>query len=250
MSVPLSQSGGSGGSSLATPVSLANGGTHADLSATGGASQVLKQSSVGADITVGQLGFTNLSGFATAAQAGLGVASPFGAAGTGWLFAYAGMTVPPMTTTTVGFFAANQPLAYATLLPSPMTVRKLTVRVSTGVAATKCYVAIYDASGNKVSGSDFPFIDASASTTTRTVTLGASIDLPAGMYYIAIAQDTAGVVMVGIGGYSDVTNQAVLNTNVGRMVTGANNLSAGVMPSALGVLTNRTGGLQFILLES
>src|SRR5216684_4863550 len=34
---------------------LVRGGTHADLSATGGTSQVLKQTSVGADITVGQL---------------------------------------------------------------------------------------------------------------------------------------------------------------------------------------------------
>lgn len=54
MSVPLIQTGG-GGSSLATPVSLANGGTHADLSATGGANQILKQSSVGANISVAAL---------------------------------------------------------------------------------------------------------------------------------------------------------------------------------------------------
>lgn len=53
MSVPLIQTGG--GSSLATPVSLANGGTHADLSATGGVNQVLKQSSVGANISVAAL---------------------------------------------------------------------------------------------------------------------------------------------------------------------------------------------------
>jgi len=43
-------------------VPLSNGGTHADLSATGGASQVLKQSSVGAAITVGKLDYNDIAG--------------------------------------------------------------------------------------------------------------------------------------------------------------------------------------------
>ncbi len=38
---------------LDTPVALANGGTHADLSATGGTNQFLKQSSAGANVSVG-----------------------------------------------------------------------------------------------------------------------------------------------------------------------------------------------------
>ena len=42
-------------------LALANGGTSADLSATGGTSQVLQQSSAGAVITVGQLAASNLS---------------------------------------------------------------------------------------------------------------------------------------------------------------------------------------------
>lgn len=44
-----------------TKIGLAYGGTNADLSATGGASQVLKQVSSGAAITVGQLASTDLS---------------------------------------------------------------------------------------------------------------------------------------------------------------------------------------------
>jgi len=43
-------------------LALANGGTDADLSATGGTSQVLLQSSAGADITVGQLSYSDISG--------------------------------------------------------------------------------------------------------------------------------------------------------------------------------------------
>lgn len=45
----------------ATKVGLAFGGTNADLSATGGPSQVLKQVSLGAAITVGQLAVTDLA---------------------------------------------------------------------------------------------------------------------------------------------------------------------------------------------
>lgn len=45
----------------APPIPLANGGTGANLSATGGTSQVLKQASVGANVTVGQLACGDMS---------------------------------------------------------------------------------------------------------------------------------------------------------------------------------------------
>jgi hypothetical protein len=44
-----------------TKIGLAYGGTNADMSATGGASQVLKQASAGAAVTVGQLAASDLS---------------------------------------------------------------------------------------------------------------------------------------------------------------------------------------------
>jgi len=47
---------------------LARGGADANLSATGGAHQVLRQSSAGAAVTVSQLAFTDISGAATGAQ--------------------------------------------------------------------------------------------------------------------------------------------------------------------------------------
>jgi hypothetical protein len=49
-------------------IALARGGTAADLSATGGTHQVLKQSSTGAAITVGQLAFSDISGTLAATQ--------------------------------------------------------------------------------------------------------------------------------------------------------------------------------------
>lgn len=42
-------------------VALVRGGTHANLSATGGTGQVLQQSTIGADITVGTLSFANIA---------------------------------------------------------------------------------------------------------------------------------------------------------------------------------------------
>lgn len=51
-----------------TKVGLAYGGTNADLSATGGTSQVLKQATTGAAVTVGQLAFTDISGSVAAGQ--------------------------------------------------------------------------------------------------------------------------------------------------------------------------------------
>jgi hypothetical protein len=49
-------------------IALARGGTNADLSATGGTSQVLKQTTVGGNITVGQLAFSDISGSVAASQ--------------------------------------------------------------------------------------------------------------------------------------------------------------------------------------
>ncbi|MBB6251700.1 beta strand repeat-containing protein [Nitrospirillum iridis] len=53
----------------ATRIGLAYGGTNADLSATGGAGQVLKQASAGAPVTVGQLAAADLSNGVTGSGA-------------------------------------------------------------------------------------------------------------------------------------------------------------------------------------
>lgn len=64
------------GTWAAAKIGLAYGGTHADLSATGGANQVLKQSSAGADITVGTLAASNLSNGTTGSGAVVLATSP------------------------------------------------------------------------------------------------------------------------------------------------------------------------------
>lgn len=55
-------------SGVAGILGVANGGTGANLAATGGVNQVLMQTSVGGAVSVAQLGFSNLSGSVTASQ--------------------------------------------------------------------------------------------------------------------------------------------------------------------------------------
>lgn len=57
-------------------LALAQGGTGADLSATGGASQFVSQSTVGGALTVIQPAFTDLSGAATTAQIATALTAP------------------------------------------------------------------------------------------------------------------------------------------------------------------------------
>lgn len=59
-----------------TKIGLAYGGTNADLSATGGTSQVLKQSSSGAAVTVGQLAASDLSNGTTGSSSVVLATSP------------------------------------------------------------------------------------------------------------------------------------------------------------------------------
>lgn len=60
---PVYTSGGTGQLNSEAQLGLARGGTNADLSGTGGTSQVLKQTSVGGAVTVGQLALTDISDY-------------------------------------------------------------------------------------------------------------------------------------------------------------------------------------------
>lgn len=176
--------------------------------------------------------------------------SPFTAAGIGFLWAYIGQSFPPATATTVGFFALNQPLYYLTQVLQPITIRKAVLTITTLQAASKVYVAIYDSAFNKVTNSDFPNFNG-ASATTQSVTLATPVVLNPGIYYIGVAEDTAGVVLAGFAGGNNGNLGVIFNTNVNRCLTGANNLSAGVMPSSIGAQTLRnSAGLMAVLLES
>lgn len=65
-----------GSLTLSTPLGVTYGGTGSNLSATGGANEVVQQSTVGGPFTVGQLSFTNISGILSVASGGTGTATP------------------------------------------------------------------------------------------------------------------------------------------------------------------------------
>ena len=89
---------------------LSRGGTHADLSATGGAHFVLRQSSVGADVTVSQLAFSDLSSTLAYAQlpTGGGTWANGGALSiTGGVTTVAGLTSSALITASAGLTVAS-----------------------------------------------------------------------------------------------------------------------------------------------
>lgn len=94
-------------------LALARGGTHADLSATGGTGQVLRQSSIGADITVSQLAASDLSN---------------GTTGSG---AVVLASAPTMTNPVVGTQSASD---NSTKAASTAYVDNLTVNAQTGTS--------------------------------------------------------------------------------------------------------------------
>lgn len=98
-------------------MALAVGGTNANLSATGGASQVLKQVSVGAAVTVGQLAFSDLSGTVSSGQVATATftaptVQTFTSTGTttGWLF-----TISTSSTVAVNDTYTNNSNTYTVL---------------------------------------------------------------------------------------------------------------------------------------
>lgn len=231
MSVPLYQSGGSG-SSLATPVSLANGGTHADLSATGGASQVLKQASAGADVTVGQLAFTDVSGVATPAQMPI-----LTAVDQGYLFSNgtinAGVSVSGAQ---ILVSNANETWVVQFVIPCAVTIGKVTYKSGvTTVAATHASFGIYDSTGAlKGQGT---FSTAANASTTQTATF-TRVTLVPGVYYFAWTCDNATInttytLFLANTTVIDLLNFATTAKRVGKGTASA----AGVLNGTMGAIT-------------
>lgn len=111
--------------STAARIPLADGGTNADLSATGGASQVLRQSTTGAAVTVSQLAQSDIAGQGTTRTAyGTGTAYAFTNTAAAINF---GTTDPDITITAAGTYVlwGQALLAYtgATVVAETATVK-------------------------------------------------------------------------------------------------------------------------------
>ena len=224
-------------------LALARGGTHADLSATGGTSQFLKQASVGADVTVAQPAFSDISG----SLAGSQMPTSLETAGIGYFHAFWGMA-PPAGGGSAFVLGANK-FVFGTQIVFPITVRKISFQTVTGQAASKIYVAVYDSGGTLITNSSNGGATSTASNTVITTTLGTPFTLNPGFYYVFIQGDTAGLSVQSVN-FSNAA-EAVMNQNVTRLASPANGVSGAAVPGTLGALTvNSALPVIQILLES
>lgn len=122
---------------------LARGGTAADLSGTGGTSRVLRQSSLGAAVTVSQLGIGDISGMGTTATA-YGTGTAYVLTNTAAALNF-GTTDPAVTLTAAGTYLlmGQVHLAYnaATVVAETATVK---IRRTNNTAADLSPVVVID----------------------------------------------------------------------------------------------------------
>lgn len=161
---------------LTTPIALSLGGTHADLSGTGGASQVLRQSTTGANITVGQLACADLSDAGagcTGSGGGGAVSSVSNSDGT--------LTISPTT----GSVVASLALGHANTWSGAQTFAEVLGKITTDSTTARTLSAAD-------CGTEVNFTNSGA----VTVTLPNS--MPAGCH-VALRQGNTGAVSVAAG---------------------------------------------------
>lgn len=165
-----------------TKVGLLYGGTNADLSATGGTSQVLKQVSAGAAVTVGQLAFTDISGTASNSQLANAAAYTFKGNATG-------SSAAPTDFTIAGLTHKSSPASTDLLILSDEAASHATkyCTISEAISAVSAGVTTFNGRSGSVSpaGNDYPaiFVNylsgltlAYVTTTTFSVAVGAAND--------------------------------------------------------------------------
>lgn len=222
-------------------LALARGGTNADLSATGAASNFLRQNSSGAAITVVQPAFTDLSGALANSQ----MPTTFESAGIGYFNSFWGMAPPATGGSAIAITTAK--LVYATQVLYPMTVRKIVFKVNTAVAASKVYIALYNSAGTLVANSSNGGA-AGSSIAVVSTTLGTPFTINPGLYYVFVQADTTGISIDGNGFAANA--DTILNANAVRVGTATNGISGAAVPGTLGSLAAASNSIPHVLFEA
>jgi hypothetical protein len=242
--IQFNNGGAFGGLSL---VPLANGGTNANLSATGGASFVLRQSSIGAAITVSQLSASDLSN---------------GIVGTGAVVLASDILIAPTAVGSAGFWAGlgnifapagsilqgnagnisalNVVRALMFYLPTQQVVGNISIHITAGTTGGVVDVGIYSLAGNKLVNAGGLAATAAANVTSTV----AQVTLAPGYYYFAHTGFQSGGTLsaiaydcLNIGMQLTGLTTPLVNIKGVRWGTAANAGVAGVLPATLGVIT-------------
>jgi hypothetical protein len=180
-------------------LALANGGTNADLSATGGTSQVLRQSSSGAAVTVSQLAASDLSNGTTGSGS---VVLASGTTGSGSVVL---ATSPVMTTPNLG-------------TPSAVTLTNATgLPISTGVSGLGTGVAAALAVNTGSAGAVVLYNGALGTPTSGTLTNATGLPVTTGITGFGTGVSSALGVAVGTDGAFVVKGNALGTPSSGTL---------------------------------
>lgn len=154
-----------------------------------------------------------------------------------------------------GTGTANQLKVWLVRVPYTISIKKLTARTVGSLAASTSSFGVYNLAGTTKLIAWEGFATNTVGV-TLTKTLGATVILTPGLYYVVCACDTTGAAPLTLGGYNaGGTNEGVLpwNTNgTTRTGTAANAMVATVLPATLGALSPGGGGftaLPLVIME-
>lgn len=170
----------------------------------------------------------------------IGGGASLATAGQGFFYT-TGTLLPPTATNTAFSTDSTANLVQVTtlILPYSVTVRKISVTVSTGSGASTFYdTAIYSADGStKLIDAGTNAFSTQTSSTNLSVTLGAPVILSPGVYWAAGGgtANNSGNSAIGVS-YSNLFDGAI-NVGATRFGTAANAIVAGAMPATLGTIT-------------
>lgn len=173
-------------------------------------------------------------------------------AGQGYFWGAAGPNDSSLvgTSTAISPTGANNVLVFQFILPYAITIRKVTFANGTTVtAAATANFGIYSLAGNLLLDSG-AFSTAVASQTLSN-TLGAAVNLPAGIYWFAQACTNATNTSAGAITWNTTLGTGCRQLNVVRQGVAANAYASSALPPTLGVVTgNSNRGPVAVLFET
>jgi hypothetical protein len=259
-------------------LALARGGTNADLSGTGGASFVLKQTSVGAAVTAAQLAFTDISGSVAASQlpnptaSTLGGIESYAAVSNQWINAISTSGVPSSTQPDfLNLTSAPFPSGGADTFPIPEALgqaanvnlalaaanagyfvkvhvneyinftKATTIQPSGTTAGMNVFFGLYDLSLNRLVQIKFTTVNPGGATVTLVGTLTGNAFINPGTYYWLVACDTGSTVGTILGGPTTTSSyMTAMNLNGFGNAFKLGILSAGALANPLPALSGFT----------